>query len=387
MRHRGYVLVGPFVALVLTACGPQQQAPAPAAPAAQPAPSAAQPAQPATQPAKPAAEVPKPAAQPQKEAKPAAAPKERLRMIFGSSSAGSSYYVLAVAVAKLWNSKVPEVEVTNSEGGGCVDHLRRMDQGQFQIGVACPDVTYLAWHGQEQFQGKESRTQRFIAVLTQAVEAWTVRKDTSIAGLAQLGGKDWSPGMKGSGTENLTKGVFELLGIKPRYYSAGVTDMIQAAKDKRIVGFAKLQAGVTIIDSATQEVNITTPLDMLGFTEEQAQKVQEKFPYYRVITLKKDQLASGFPSQDVRVISRGVGVAVVKDVPEDVAYKMTKISVEDNAAKDGGVQATAYPAMKGMDLAQATLDLVLTPLHAGAVRYYKELGKDVKKEQLPPELR
>jgi hypothetical protein len=372
----------------MLACGPAQQPAAqqPAQPAApqQAAPKpAAEPAKPAAEPAKPAAQPAKPAAEP---AKPAAS-GAKTRILYGSSSPPSSYYIHSVAVAKLWNAKVPEVEVTNVEAGGCLDHIRRMDRGEFQAGVACPDLTYRAWNGLEEFKDKPLQTQRFLYIHSVAPQGWVVRKDTNIEKIEDLTGKDFTPGMKGSATERQTINVMEVIGVKPKYYSAGIQDMIQAYKDRRIVGFVKLHAGAKAIDAAIQEANITLPLRELSFTPEQEKKVLEKYPYYTFMDVEKDQLAPGYPDRKVRTVALPVGVSIHKDIPEDLAYRLTKISIEDNTEKGEQAQATAYPAVKGADFVPLTLQYVMTPLHAGAVKYFRELGKQVKPEQIPPEMK
>ncbi|HEX2171032.1 MAG TPA: TAXI family TRAP transporter solute-binding subunit, partial [Dehalococcoidia bacterium] len=66
------------------------------------------------------------------------------------------------------------------------------------------------------------------------------------------------------------------------------------------------------------------------------------------------------------------------DVPEDVAYHMTKVAFEQRAALDA-----SYPALKGTDWTQLTLENAQVPLHKGAAHYFQ----DVLGIQLPDRLR
>ncbi|MBI2322727.1 MAG: TAXI family TRAP transporter solute-binding subunit, partial [Chloroflexi bacterium] len=234
---------------------------------------------------------------------------------------------------------------------------------------------------------KASQVQRFLYIHSVAPQGWVVRKDTNISKIEEVEGKDFTAGMKGSATEKQTQNVMAVLGVKPRYYAASIQDMVQAIKDRRIVGFVKLHSGAKAIDSAVQEVNVTLPLRELSFTPEQEKKVLEKYPYYTFMDVDKDQLAPGYPDRKVRSLALVVGVAINKDIPEELGYKLTKVSIEDNTDKGDKIQATAYPAVKGIDFAQLTVDYVMTPLHAGAVKYFREIGKQVKKEQIPPEMK
>ncbi|MBI2322393.1 MAG: TAXI family TRAP transporter solute-binding subunit [Chloroflexi bacterium] len=387
-----------LAAAIVVACAPAPSAAQPpaaqSAAAPQPAAKAAAP-QPAA-PAAPAAETPKPAApaqpkaeakpaQPKAEAKPAAPAAEKLRILFGSASTSSPHYPLFVATVKVWNAKAPEVEATNTANGGCADTLRQMEAKQVLAGVACPDMAYRAWHGLEEFKGKESRALRFLYVYTRNPQAWLVRKDSGIAKLEDLSAKDFNPGGRGSGSEKQTETIFDALGIKPRYYRASTEDATQAVRDRRIVGYTLPQPGATQSSAATIETHRATPLDMLGLTAEQEKKLVESFPYYAFVTVEKDGYGSGFPSRAVRALAATAGVALHKDVPEDIAYKLTKASMDDNGPRGEGVQAAGYAAVKGLDFAQLGVDSLVTPLHAGAARYYKELGKQLKPEQVPPD--
>jgi TRAP-type uncharacterized transport system substrate-binding protein len=89
----------------------------------------------------------------------------------------------------------------------------------------------------------------------------------------------------------------------------------------------------------------------------------------------------------VRTIGIVVGASVHKDVSADLAYKLTKVSIEDNMPNGEQLQAQAFPGVKGVDFAQETIDTVVTPLHPGAVRYYREIGKQLKPEQIAPEMK
>jgi TRAP transporter TAXI family solute receptor len=388
--YRLLTLALPLALAFVVACGPSA-APQPASPAAEapkPAAEAPKPAAapaPASQPetAKPAAAPAKPAAQPAEEpAKPATSGAKQ-RLLFGAAANGSSYYIYSVGVGKLWNAKVPGVDVTVAETGGGNDVIKRMDRGEFVVGLHVPDLSYRAWHGLEEFKDSALRTQRVLYIFAAAPTVWMVRKDTNIAKIEDLNGKDFTPGIKGSANERQTLNIFAALDIKPRYYSAGVQDMLEAAKARRIVGFGRTQAGPRTIDAATQEINVTMPMRALGVTPEQEKIVVEKFPYYRFMTVEKDALMQGFPDQPVRAVVLNVGVGAHKSMSEDLAYKLTKAAIEDNGPQGEGIQATSFPAVKGLDFVEMTIEYALTPLHAGAAQYFKEIGKQLKPAQMP----
>ncbi|MBI3965359.1 MAG: hypothetical protein HY329_06960, partial [Chloroflexi bacterium] len=288
------------------AAQPPAKAPSQAAPSGQAAPAP----QPAVSSGQAAAPTPLPTSAP-------AASKEKRRILYGSSAQGSSFYVHAVSVGRLWNAEVPEVGVTNVEAGGCADHFKRMEKGEFLAAPICPDEAYRAWHGLDEFKGRSGTVARYLYVYSLAPNAWAVRRDARVSQLEELDGKPWTAGTKGSGTEKQSIGIFEALGILPKLTSGGLQDLIQDVKDRRLIGLVKTQPGPRTIDAATQELLVSVPLDMLSFTPEQEQKVRDRFPYYTFMTLEKDQLTAGFPSRTVRTVTQTLGTAVHKDLPED----------------------------------------------------------------------
>ncbi|MBI3968506.1 MAG: TAXI family TRAP transporter solute-binding subunit, partial [Chloroflexi bacterium] len=358
---------------------PAANPPASAAPA-QPAPAAEKPAQ---QPAPAAAQPAPAAAQPAQQPAPAAAAGSKTRMNFGSSSPGSSFYVYSVAVAKFWNTQAPEVEATSVATGGCLENIRRMETGELQAGLACPDLTFRAMNGLEEFKDKPLTKQRVLWIFGVGAQGFFTGKDTGLKTWKDLDGKDFIAGMKGSSTEQQGKAVLDVLGIKPKLRSGGVEEMIQSYVSKQIVGFVKLQPGPRAGDAGTLEAHTARPVNLLGMSAEDEAKIKERYPWYAAfVDVEPNGLSNGLPDQKVRTVGLVNAIGVVSDTPEDLAYKLTKLSVEDKVE-----QATAYPAVKGIDFVKLTFEQSLTPLHAGAYRYYREIGQQIPDKLKPPEMK
>ena len=67
-----------------------------------------------------------------------------------------------------------------------------------------------------------------------------------------------------------------------------------------------------------------------------------------------------------------IGVSASPNMDTDTAYKIVKAIMEDKTE-----QATAFPAVKGVDLADLTLTYGTSPLHPGAIKYFEESGLTV----------
>ncbi|MBI2321679.1 MAG: TAXI family TRAP transporter solute-binding subunit [Chloroflexi bacterium] len=388
----------------LAACGPPAQpaAPAkpaePAKPAAAPAPVAA-PAQPAApakpveqakpaQPAKPAAQPPKPEAKPAQPAKPAASGEPR-KLLAGATSATSSHYAYYAAMAKVINSKVPSVNVTVVETGGGAENTNRMGKGELDFGIATSDFVSFAYQGLGPFKDKPIKEMRWLWFYNPNQHVLIVREDSGVKKLEDLTGKEFNPCARGAPCEQMSKSALEALDIKPKWYTAGLADAVQAIKDRRIVGYGKPMAGKDVADATMLDLMTTAKIRVLPFTEAQAKKVQDAHPYYSFTLVApnvfKDQ---EWNKEPIRTMAIVVGTATTTRLPADIAYGIVKAVVEDNGAGGGGVQAGAFPGVKGIDFAKLTVEedlLSAPPVHAGAYKYYKEIGKKVPDKLVPPE--
>ena len=138
------------------------------------------------------------------------------------------------------------------------------------------------------------------------------------------------------------------------------------------------------MDSSLIEVNMATPVTVIGFTKDDTEKVTKVYPYIPFIETAKgtiSQIPDAGPFYELAPI---VGAMASKGLPEDVAYHIVKSYVEGLPEV-----ISAYPAVKGWhpvaDLFKFVPAGAEVPAHAGLVRYAKEKGIDVPKRFIPPE--
>lgn len=85
--------------------------------------------------------------------------------------------------------------------------------------------------------------------------------------------------------------------------------------------------------------------------------------------------------EPVRMVSSIVGLGTNKWMSDEVAYNITKAIFENHA--------DLVSAAKWMEIItpENALNQMNAPLHAGAVKYYREIGIDVPEALLPPEVK
>ncbi|WP_319409403.1 TAXI family TRAP transporter solute-binding subunit [uncultured Desulfosarcina sp.] len=286
------------------------------------------------------------------------------KMLIGSTSASSSHYGYFVAVSQVINEKVAGLETSVVETGATVDNLRRFARKQIDLGLVTTNVLSQAYFGKKDFKGRPVQS-KLLWVYVIAPQNAIVRKDAGISDLAELNGQRYNPGLKGSATEKTTEAVFEVLGIKPDYVRGSTTDIVTAVKDNHIKGYVKSGAGLKI-DASSRDISTFTPIDILSLDKDQAALIQSKLPEVSIV-----EVPAGAGPGIASYTTWGFAVACSAslDMDEATAYNIVKAICEDKT-----VQASAMASVKGADFVGMTIKYATSPLHPGAIKYFKEMG-------------
>jgi TRAP-type uncharacterized transport system substrate-binding protein len=268
------------------------------------------------------------------------------KLLIGSTSGSSSHYGYFVAVGKLINDSVKDVEASVVETGATLDNLRRLERDQVDLGLVTTNVAQHAVSGSGEFEGHPIDL-RLLWVYTGAPQNVVARADAGLSSLADLTGKRFNPGIRGSATESTTEAVLAKLDIAPDY-----------------------------VRGSTIDIATFTDINILSLTPDQAATLKTEMPDISVVDIPAGA-GEGIPAYTTW--SFGVGAATTPEMDEETAYQIVKAVMEDKSA-----QAAAMASLKGADLAKLTLTYGTIPLHPGAVRYFKEQGLDIPDRLLPP---
>lgn len=288
-------------------------------------------------------------------------------LLFGSTSASSSHYGYIVAVGELINESGADLKATVVETGATMDNIRRMERGQMDLGIITTNVVQHAVAGTHEFEGKPQDLQ-LLWVYTVSPQNIIMRADSGAETITDLNGMRMNPGIKGSASETTTEAVFNVLGIAPEYVRGSTTDIIDSIKDNRLAGYVKA-GSLGSLDSSTMDLSTATDIRVLGLTDEQAETVKAKMPDISVVDIAAG-VAEGVPAY--KIWSFGVGIASTSAMSNETAY-----AIVDAVMRDETAQANAMAAMKGVDLAQTTLDFGTVPLHPGAMKWFEDNDYEV----------
>lgn len=280
----------------------------------------------------------------------------------GAASAGGGYFVCAGAVSAILQVAGLDTRVQTTGGGR--QNAILADLGDIDIGFSNNIEAYEEW-------SKNNRKNiRSLMAVFNGIHHFIVRADSPVHQLADLDGKPFGLTAKGSTHDVAGRQIFDILGIKPKLSNAGKSDTNNMVRDGLIVGYF-ITSGIPI--PVVSELETTTKLRFLGFTDAEYAKVEKAAPW-----LSEDVIPAGSYKgldKDVKSFSAWNVMVANKDLPDDIVYKIL-----DAIYKDKKAITSAYPAA---EINPKFVSKLVLPLHPGAVKYYKDKGIDIPKRLLP----
>ena len=290
----------------------------------------------------------------------------------GVAPAASGWYFGFSELSRLVSADSP-LEVSVRETGGSRENAIRLGRGEIDMGLIDAPGAYEAYTGTGRYENDAIEQMRMVLWVAPSTMHWAVRQDSGIETFEDLEGERFNPSSIGGGGEYITELVFDILGVAPDFQRMRIDDAAEGVVDGRLVGFS--YNGVPPIPAFT-EVHSSRTLRLLSLTDEQVEQVTEALPF-----LSATEIPEGTYRDMPAATTLGtyIGIAATSDLSEDAAYEFTRAYWE-NVEQLGQTFAPA----QGMS-AEISVENTATPLHAGALRYYREIGIEVPEELVPPE--
>ncbi|MBL6626450.1 MAG: TAXI family TRAP transporter solute-binding subunit [Alphaproteobacteria bacterium] len=289
----------------------------------------------------------------------------------GTGGVTGVYYPTGGAICRLVNKdrKMHGIRCSAESTGGSVYNINTVRADELEFGVAQSDWQYHAYRGTSKFadQGKFSDLR---AVFSVHPEPFTliVRKGSGIRKFEDLKGRKINVGNPGSGQRATMEVVMSAFGISMNDFSLAAelkgSEMAQAICD------GKIEAMIYTVGhpaAAVTEAASSCDVELASVSGAPINKLVADNSFYRVATIPGGMYA-GSPN-DTRTFGVGATVITSADVPDKVVYTVVK-AVFDNFADFKKL----HPAFRNLDEKQMISDGLSAPLHAGAVKYYKERG-------------
>lgn len=285
----------------------------------------------------------------------------KTRLVLKSARQASTYYAFAVGQANAIMAGAPDVEVTVEDSPGSMVNVKESRTRENFLFTSPPILIASALGAKGKFKEGGYEKIRSLWPIPGLVMHWVVREDSGVKDLRGLVGKRFIPGGAGSAGARFTIQVLEAIGIKDKVTLPAVdlTEGVQAVKNRRAVGFSTASSAPAGLVS---EIAATTPIRLLELEDADYQKVSRKFARYVIPAGTYKGVDC-----DVRTISLLVGTYTTADLPDGVAYSITKAFWENRK-----VWEKSHPAMKLVKM--EGLNQLVAKVHPGALRYYSEIG-------------
>lgn len=290
--------------------------------------------------------------------------------------ANLSQAITMATFANIVSGELSDVNIEVAAGGAATAHMLEVGRGNLDMSMTSP-VVYNLMAGQKAMYAKKPEAPK----LAEDVQLlmwfpygqyhFAVRGDSDIKTLDDLEGASVFLGPTGGGAWNAAYG-----------WVKSTTGLDAKAGDYEAID-ANWTTGFQAFLDGTVDVYVTGCLDPCGpflqFTEtetvrflgpEDTSGAKDWLGPFRYM----DDIAAGVYENQVNEgsvtsMNTAVGIAVNKNVSEDVVYRMTK-AFWDNIDK---VTSTA-PWAKALDVKYAARQQGKITLHPGAARYYDEVG-------------
>jgi uncharacterized protein len=316
---------------------------------------------------------------------PASAQEAYFFRIGAAATAGSFFEiggVLASAISKPADSLpceqggscgVPGLVAVAQATRGSVENLRMIASDQIESGIAQSDVVSWAFAGTGIFadEGPSKKLRAIASLFPESIHV-VVRAAGPIETLADLKGRQISLGQTGSGTLADARIVLAASGLIEQDLSAEYLRSGTAAAnllDGSLEGFF-LIGGVPI--PAVRALAATTPIRLIPIPDDVLSKMREKYgPYDRSVIPADTYPGVGIATSTVGFHALWV---VSADASDDLIYAITKALWNEATQR---LLDTHDPIGKNVRLEHA-LDGLSLPLHAGAIRFYRQAGLPVE---------
>ena len=281
----------------------------------------------------------------------------------GSCPVTCTAYTWSAGIADVINKNVEGVEATAEETKGYVANIALMQGGEMEASMATSLSAYEAWAATGNYEGTEpGKILAWMSIAPVAMHVITL-EDGSVNSLEDLKGKRVGMGQPG-GVSMLDANVLmaKIADDDFEPFRVRLGDMIDMLGDGNID--AALWNGSFPL-APVIKLNAQRDLKLVPIPDDFFAELREEYPPYFRLDIPGGTYED--VADDTPTYGLANGLVISSDVPEERVYQMTK-AIFENLDKLAGV----HPAFGKMS-ADTILNGFGSPLHPGALRYYREI--------------
>lgn len=310
----------------------------------------------------------------------------------GTGGTAGTYYPVGALIANIISNPpgsrpcdkggscgVPGLVAVAQSSEGSVANIEDIAAYRLESGFCQSDIVFSAYHAYGIFEGREPMTNlRLIANLYPETVQILVRKDAGIDTIDDLRGKRISLDTEGSGTLVDARIILAHFGIaeddlEVSYVNAG--SAISSLRDGTLDGFFAIAGYPTASVSDLIGAGVAK---LLPIPDDRAIELLVSYPFFSLSVIPEGTYPD---TPSVPTLSVGAQWIVSPALDDELIYGITAALWNEHTRP---LLDSGHPAARQIKLANA-LQGAAIPLHAGARRYYEEVGLDLSLVPLPIE--
>jgi TRAP transporter TAXI family solute receptor len=291
----------------------------------------------------------------------------------GTSEHGGTFYTQGLAFAELFNPGRAQAEqclVKTSDAS--IHNAEQLDCGELEFGFMASNWIGRAKDATAPFKSKIAL--RMVAPANAGPMFFVKLASSPIQSVADFKGKRIAIGTKGSGMEQHSHTIFDVLGLSFDSFTSVHMGFAEGA-DALITGAIDAQFHPPIPNKVMMDLSQRADIRVVPYAPGQLERIFARVPFYRSITMEKgafrgvtDDIAQ-LAVINVLVTHERVAENIVHDMAKAIADNLDKLPQMNPLFK--GLKNLFEP-LRSQDA--AAFEFGGVALHPGALRAYRESG-------------
>jgi TRAP transporter TAXI family solute receptor len=291
----------------------------------------------------------------------------------GTSEYGGTFYTQGIAFAELFNRMRADADkcvVRTTDAS--IHNAEQLDRGDLELGFMASNWIGRAKDAVPPFTKRIAL--RMVAPANAGPMFFVKLAGSRLGTLSDFQGKRIGIGAKGSGMEQHSRTIFDVLGLSFDSFTPVHMSFGEAA-DALIAGKIDAQFQPPIPNKVMTDLSERAEVRVVPYAPGQLEKVLAEVPFYRKVTMEKNAFRG--VSEDSAQLAVINVLVTHENVPEAIVHDMAKAIAENLETLPN-----MNPLFKGLKTlfeplraqGAAALEFGGVPLHPGAARAYREAG-------------
>ncbi len=295
--------------------------------------------------------------------------KVETHMILGTGSVQGAYFPIGGVICRLLNrhKETHNLRCSVESTAGSIYNLRELRKGDFGLVVSQSDWQYHAYNGTSTFE-KDEPDQSLRAVFALEADPVTliVRADSEIATFDDLQNRVVSFGYARSLQHRTINDLLAVMGWGDDKFKKLVR-MSDLNQISALCG-GEVEATLFLMSSLNdylRDLDESCKLKMIPIEGEHVKNVIADKPYYRTGVIPAGKYLNS--PEDIQSFGLGAVFVASESTSIKAIYNIVKevvVNIKDFKA--------LHPSLEAIELQEMPYAGIAIPLHAGAIRYYKE---------------